>query len=325
MLSSLVNRCASIAALPNEILCLIFIEGYHSSVAPLRGRDQDPTKYLRAISQTCKRFRDVSISCTLLWTRVHIEWSPKQRQLWVQRSGNRELDIHAHRPRPPRPEGFADAPGDVFERFDKWRTLCFTETSTTMITTVLRAIPPTVRCPSLQSIVIKSVSGLGNSREAPKNIDERLWCKLAPTAEGSAFPKLRRITFWVAPYTPWGMLDNVTVLDVHLSQYSWEYWRQLLQQTNMLQTLSLGAEWHGRSDHEDEHRGSPVILSHLHSLELRKDDARFLKLFLSDVTAPSLDNLSIWVPTKGNLIGLLWEDITCALSGFVSSFFSYPP
>jgi len=259
------------------------------------------------------------MSCTLLWAAVHLEWPQKQRELWVQRSGTRELDIHAHRLRTSSTGWSADNPGDIFKRFPKWRSLCFSDASASIITEALRAVPSTVGCQSLQSVDIRTVTNSSIGIAEASKLDGRLWGKLMLGAEGNVFPNLRNITLWNTPYSPWGMLENVATLDINLSDYTWNYWCQLLQQTKALEKLFLGAEWRWNRP-ADAYHGTPVVLSHLRSLELRKNDAMFLKSFLRDVTAPSLDNFTIWLPTKYDMANLTWENITQALSEFVSSF-----
>ena len=290
-------------------------------MAPLHHKKLDPAKYLLAISQTCRRFRNISLSCTLLWARVHVEWPAKQRQLWVQRSGNRELDIVIYQALEYRVGWVADTPGDIFEKFQKWRTLSFTTRFAGVIEDVLRAVLPTVRCQSLQLIYIKSAPPYTAAPTEAEKPDERLWCRVRPTAEGSTFLNLRKITFWTAHGNPWGMLDAAVTIDAHSSHYSWKYWRQLLRRKTALKELFLGTEPQPRT--MDDYGGAPLILSHLRSLQLRRYDPMLLKSFLSDVTAPSLGDLSIWLPSRHILANLTWEDITGALSGFVS-FSNFP-
>jgi hypothetical protein len=312
MLANIVNRLADIATIPDEILRHIFIEGYISY-----GKEQDPTKYLSTISQTCTRFRNISLSCSLLWARVHIEWSPKQRQLWVQRSRHVALDVHAHRSS--LAGRLANTPGDIFEAFYRWRSFCFAGIRPGIVASILQIVASTSTpgCPSLQSIDIRCAPFGGDEVSSENHsLDERLWSKITPMAGGNTFPNLRKVTFWRAPYNLWGMLDNVVTLDVHMSAYSWDHWYQLLQQAKALEELSLDAE--GWSLFLDATHPVPVVLHRLRSLELRKGDC-MLNTFMNDVATPSLDNLSIWLPTGQALSRIFWDKIEQSILTFVSS------
>ena len=149
MPANIVNRLAEVAAILDEILRRIFIEGHKCFIAPLHG---DPTRYLLAISQTCSWFRNISLSCSLLWARVYVEWSPKQRQFWVQRSGRVELDICAHTRRQ-----IIHTSSDIFTAFYRWRSLCFTEILPETVAYILHNVAPIGMpgCSSLQSIDIR--------------------------------------------------------------------------------------------------------------------------------------------------------------------------
>lgn len=317
MIRNLVNGNANIAAaIPDDIFYLIFIEGYHISLVRQNGKEPDPSRYLLAISQTCSRFRNISVSCTLLWARVHVEWPPNQRRLWVQRSGTRELDIRCGPFRTPRAGSIADTPGDIFESFYKWRTLRFTRTSKRVIEDVLKTVVPTpvlgfqsidLRCDTLEGITSETHS-----------LDERLWPKITSMAERRSFPNLQKIRFWRTPHNLWGMLDNVVTLDVHMSHYSWNHWCRLLQQAKVLEELFLDIDYYSVDPQAADDHGVPVTLDRLRSLELRKGNAVRFRKFFSDVTAPSLDNLSISLPTTYDLNLVTWERTQQAFLEFVS-------
>ena len=213
MLANIVNRLVEVAAILDEILRRIFIEGHKCFIAPLHG---DPTRYLLAISQTCSRFRNISLSCSLLWARVYVEWSPKQRQFWVQRSGRVELDICAHTRRQ-----IIHTSSDIFTAFYRWRSLCFTEILPETVAYILQNVAPIGMpgCPSLQSIDIRCLLVGGVTLEYSR-LDRRLWSKITPKAGGNTFPNLRKVTFWHAPYNLAGMLDDVVTLNVRAFSYS---------------------------------------------------------------------------------------------------------
>ena len=321
-------RSGSITAIPDEILCDILIKGYTSSVTPIQvhgeKHEQDPTKYLLAISQTCNWFRNISLSCTLLWVRVHLEWPLRRRQLWVRRSGTRELEVHMHSPKSTLMTEISYTPGDVFDKFYEWPTLCLCDVSPDWIERVLRTVVsagPAVQRRSLQSINITR----GNSF-FPHLLSEVLSGD-SPISEGGSFQNLREITLSHAPYDLLGIVDHVVTLDVRLHYVSWNHWKQLLQQAKALEVLRLDAlrldadedafPTRGVGAHED---ASPVTLDRLRSLEFREGDVMLVDAFLRDVTAPNLDNISIWVPSNyGHFRDPSRRTAPQPISNFVSS------
>ena len=223
--TGLVDRPPSITVIPDEILREILIEGYNYSVTPIlvhgKEHEEDPTKYLLAISQTCNWFRNISLSCTSLWVGVHLEWPPRRRQLWVQRSGTRELEVHMHSSKKPLIREIPYTQGDVFDKFYEWRTLCAYDVTPHSIELVLGTAlaGPAVEWQSLQSINItqppSSFINLLSKVLLPAN---------SPIREGGSFPNLREITLSGALYDLRGMLDHVVTLDIHRVDYVTSYY-----------------------------------------------------------------------------------------------------
>lgn len=210
-----------------------------------------------------------------------------------------------------------DTPGDIFEIFHKWRTLCFYRTPVGVLEDVLQTVTARsgVAWQSLQSIDIAFT-------DAPTPSSCRLYEILWPQmTEGGDFPNLRRLSHEWAPYHLWGMLDNLVMLDVHMYHYSWNEWCQLLQEAKVLEVLYLDAQY----IRDDDEPNFPVTLSRLRFLELREGNAMLLKL-LSDITAPRLLNLSLWLPYQHVLDGipLTWKEILQSVSSFVSVSYSTP-
>jgi len=89
------NASAGTAALPTEILSLIFLEctKVPAFTCPLNAPDR-PTWL--AITQVCRKWRAVALNCPSLWSRVLFDCSPQFTDLMVERSREVPLNVWLH-------------------------------------------------------------------------------------------------------------------------------------------------------------------------------------------------------------------------------------
>ncbi|KAF9518286.1 hypothetical protein BS47DRAFT_333189 [Hydnum rufescens UP504] len=151
-------RVAPISACPNEIIAKILVSTYSSALA----EPVDPTKTLLSISQVSRLWRIVAIGLTQMWARIHLEWNPKQRTLWLKRSGTRLLDVHLTFDSP-LPEIWEPSKlGDIFGEEDlllhssRWRSLSLRDSGHPIAELFLNRLVRSIDLKSLESLSLLS-------------------------------------------------------------------------------------------------------------------------------------------------------------------------
>ncbi|KZS91761.1 hypothetical protein SISNIDRAFT_487079 [Sistotremastrum niveocremeum HHB9708] len=83
------NRRAPVNRLPNELILEILQYCMASENSHLSYDLRIPAAF-----STCKRWRDIAISATCLWTKISLPMHPSLSPLLLERSGNRPVDVY---------------------------------------------------------------------------------------------------------------------------------------------------------------------------------------------------------------------------------------
>lgn len=307
------NRTASAAILVPELLEMIFMDGLELSVtpkAPLPLDLRDPSSYLLAISHTCHRWRNVALSFSMLWTRIHLEWPSYRRSLWLSRSKARSIEIVGHRLNY---AGAIDLNRDVYLQVPRWYSIRLMNCYYDAVCRVLQSIKSGMRCLSLTAVDIRSCTSdrrvRGWHEGLPLGGEDSYRRDLSWSPPH--FPALRYLTLWSSP-AAYDMLSNVISLEIeHAGILHWEDWRTVLVEARHLEYLKVS--------YQEDLMGVPVpaalTMPHLHTVDMGlPNDNGFIMRWLMEVNAPCLTTMSMfidWVP--GDTV----NDLLC---DFVSSY-----
>ena len=83
----IINSRQGLKKLPDELLLPIIKQAYYSlSSTPINVPSVRSNVLIKRVSQVCRRFRSIALSCPELWSTIHSSMTKYEVELWVERS-----------------------------------------------------------------------------------------------------------------------------------------------------------------------------------------------------------------------------------------------
>jgi hypothetical protein len=251
----------------------------------------------------------VTISLTRLWARIHVEWNPKQRALWLQRSGTRPLGVYltvdSLLPEIWEPSKLGDIFGeeDLFLHSSRWRSLSLRSSGHSIAELFLDRLMRSIDLKSLESLsLLSSTYGsyhiIANFGEHPESASALRHLILQDT-------EVKALHLAV---------DNVVTLRLSgiLEEEDPDFWARILGSSDRLERLILSHLCYKATT-----VGPPIrVRAHLRSLVLgNRNGRRFFRYMIRELKAPALLSLDICLPDCSQRYA---REITPMLMAFVS-------
>ncbi|KAL5522662.1 hypothetical protein ACEPAG_8680 [Sanghuangporus baumii] len=160
MLSNYPHLRSGLKKLPDELLLPIFKQAYYSlSSLPINTPSVRSNLLIKRVSQVCRRFRFLTLSCPEFWTVIHSSMPKEEVALWVERSQNCLLTIliygkdHTRFGSDMSEEDLRELMEVLAPAQDRWKEMRITSTPSRTISQLMREVQQhVVALPCLQRL-----------------------------------------------------------------------------------------------------------------------------------------------------------------------------
>lgn len=253
---------------------------------------------------------------TQLWARIHVEWKPKQRKLWLERSGTRPLDVYlladnrlqgVWNPTEDDIDMFGEQ--DLFLHSSRWRSLSVDNSGHSNTSEFLRCVTSRINLRALESLKLSSVMygrdvlfadfRLGRHLESGSTLRHLMLRDISIEGLDLAVDNVVALTLS-------GIADNGD--DPH-------FWARVLGSSERLDRLILSHLHFYRRGLETDGEPAIPIRARLRSLVLGNGNGRvFFRYMIREIKAPALVSLDLCLPKCSEQYG---RDIVTLIMEFV--------